>query len=157
MQIVFHVEVYPHSFSVSDTTYSRRKNETFQICRLLFIAQIICVHECFLCFPAVCVAGCSPAKNEILELRLPLKLLADENKVKKKKKESAQQSKLWAYFSRGDWCHWAFPVPVLHSGSLCRTGFQSFPRWFHRWPCSMPHTHPWNEVSSVQCWIKLSL
>ncbi|XP_047453701.1 WD repeat-containing protein 73 [Mugil cephalus] len=28
----------------------------------------------------VCVAGFSPSKNEILELRLPLKLLADENK-----------------------------------------------------------------------------
>ncbi|KAG7454897.1 WD repeat-containing protein 73 [Solea senegalensis] len=28
----------------------------------------------------VCVAGCRPSKNEILELRLPLKLFADENK-----------------------------------------------------------------------------
>lgn len=33
-------------------------------------------------FVGVCVAGYSQAKNEILELRLPLKLLADENKVK---------------------------------------------------------------------------
>lgn len=34
---------------------------------------------------AVCVAGYSSSKNEILELRLPLKLLANENKVKKKR------------------------------------------------------------------------
>lgn len=33
-------------------------------------------------FVGVCVAGYSQSKNEILELRLPLKLLADENKVK---------------------------------------------------------------------------
>lgn len=33
-------------------------------------------------FVGVCVAGFSQSKNEILELRLPLKLLADENKVK---------------------------------------------------------------------------
>ena len=31
---------------------------------------------------AVCVAGYSSSKNEILELQLPLKLFAEENKVK---------------------------------------------------------------------------
>lgn len=33
-------------------------------------------------FTAVCVAGHMSSKNEILELRLPPKLFADENKVR---------------------------------------------------------------------------
>lgn len=36
---------------------------------------------CIIMFTAVCVAGYSSSKNEILELLLPLKLFADENKV----------------------------------------------------------------------------
>lgn len=35
-----------------------------------------------LVFAAVCVAGHASSKNEILELLLPLKLFADENKVR---------------------------------------------------------------------------
>lgn len=57
-------------------------------------------------FTAVCVAGFSPSKNEILELHLPLKLFANENKVMTK-----------------EFCTWAF---ILYPGdsnvtqSLCR-------------------------------------
>lgn len=41
-------------------------------------------------------------------------------------------------------------VCVLCSGSLCRTGFQSCPRWFHRRACSLPQTCPRNPVSLFQ-------
>lgn len=54
-----------------------------QLFSSLFISQIICINLFFFgVFVGVCVAGYSRSKNEILELRLPLKLLADENKVK---------------------------------------------------------------------------
>lgn len=40
-------------------------------------------------FAAVCVAGYSSSKNEILELRLPPRLLADANKVMSQTSESS--------------------------------------------------------------------
>lgn len=40
-------------------------------------------------FAAVCVAGYSSSKNEILELRLPPKLLADANKVRTQPSETS--------------------------------------------------------------------
>lgn len=39
--------------------------------------------ERLLHFAAVCVAGYSPSQNELLELRLPPRLLAEANKVGK--------------------------------------------------------------------------
>lgn len=51
----------------------------------LDLAQETFTNETFslFCFTAVCVAGYSSSKNEILELRLPPKLFASENKVLK--------------------------------------------------------------------------
>ena len=40
-------------------------------------------------------------------------------------------------------------VCVLCSGSVCRTGFQSCPWWFHRRACSLPQTRPGNPVSPL--------
>lgn len=40
-------------------------------------------------FAAVCVAGYSSSKNELLELRLPPRLLADANKVKSPTSETS--------------------------------------------------------------------
>lgn len=56
---------------------------------LMLELKLILSEKLFICnyvsvvfvFAAVCVAGYSASKNEILELRLPPKLFADNNKV----------------------------------------------------------------------------
>ena len=120
----------------------------------LDLAQETFTNETFslFCFTAVCVAGYSSSKNEILELRLPPKLFASENKVLKHQNSPLKTQVLNVTLSLCYSC-----VCVLCSGSLRRTGFQSCPRWFHRRACSLPQTRPRNpvSVSTVQSFTRL--
>ena len=78
-------------------------------------------------FAGVCIAGYSSSTNEILELCLPPKLFADENKVRKHP-NSPNVDVYYAHIIQ------IFLSPfhstrVLCSGFVCRAGLQSCPWW----------------------------